>query len=78
MCIARVNIYLPDDLAAEAKAAGFNVSQVAQEALRRELQQQRMGEWVARVQRRAPAGVTHEQVMEALDAVRDEMGTRGA
>ena len=76
--MARVNIYLPDDLAAEAKAAGLNVSQVAQEALRRELQQQRMGEWVARVRKRAPTGVTHEQVMEALYAVRDETGTRSA
>ena len=76
--MARVNIYLPDDLAAEAKAAGLNVSQVAQEALRHEVRQRQIGEWVARVRKRAPTSVKHEQVIEALYAVRDEMGTRGA
>jgi post-segregation antitoxin (ccd killing protein) len=76
--MARVNIYLPDELAAEAKAAGLNVSQVAQEALGNELQRQRAAEWVARVRLRLSTGVTHEQVIDALHAVRDEMGTRGA
>ncbi len=37
MRMARVNIYLPNDLAEEAKAAGLNISGIAQEALRAEL-----------------------------------------
>lgn len=31
--MARVNVYLPDDLAARVKAADLNVSQITQEAL---------------------------------------------
>jgi post-segregation antitoxin (ccd killing protein) len=74
----RVNIYLPDDLAAEAKEAGLNVSQVAQDALRKQLNRRRTAEWVARVQKLPPTGVTHEEVMDALSAVREEMGARNA
>ncbi len=33
MRMARVNVYLPDELAREARAAGLNISRVAQEAL---------------------------------------------
>jgi post-segregation antitoxin (ccd killing protein) len=75
--MARVNIYLPDDLAVEAKEAGLNVSQVAQDALRRELERQQSATWVARVRELPPTGVTHEQVISALHAVREEMGERG-
>lgn len=74
--MARVNVYLPDELAEEARAAGLNVSNITQDALRRELTTRRTSAWVARVSKLAPTGVTHEQVIEALDAVREEMGTR--
>ena len=37
MRMARVNITVPDDLYAQAKAAGLNVSQLAQAAIRAEL-----------------------------------------
>lgn len=74
--MSRVNIYLPDDLAKEAKLTGINVSQVAQEALREELRRHRMGDWVARVSQRRPTAVTHEEVLSALHAVREELGTR--
>ena len=78
MCMPRVNIYLPDDLAAEAREAGVNVSQVAQAALRKQLNKKRSAEWVARVRRLPPTGVTHGQVTGALHAVREEMGARNA
>ena len=42
MRMARVNVYLPDDLAAEVRASGLNVSQVTQEALRAALGPMRM------------------------------------
>ena len=37
-----------------------------------------MRDWVARVGKRPPTDVTHEQVIDALYEVRDEMGTRSA
>ena len=67
-----VNIYLPDDLAAEAREADINVSAVTQSALRQELAQRATNAWVARVRRRKPLNVSHEQVIAALDAGRDE------
>jgi post-segregation antitoxin (ccd killing protein) len=76
VCMSRVNIYLPDDLAAAAKEAGVNLSQIAQEALRNELGRNRTAEWVTRVRKLAPTGVTHDEVMAALNAAREEMGTR--
>ncbi len=76
--MSRVNIYLPDDLAEDAKTAGINVSQVAQEALRAELRRQRMSDWVARVRKLPATGATHDHVIDALHAVREEMGTRDA
>jgi post-segregation antitoxin (ccd killing protein) len=75
--MARVNVYLPDDLAAEVRMARLNVSRVVQEALRRELVARGTSEWVKRVRALPPAGVGHDDVVAALDAVRDEMGRRG-
>lgn len=34
MRMARVNVYLPDGLAAASRAAGLNVSRITQDALR--------------------------------------------
>ena len=72
MCMARVNIYLPDDLAADAKAAGLNVSKVAQHALRAELSGRRTTAWLARVRRLPATSISHDEAMAALDAARDE------
>jgi post-segregation antitoxin (ccd killing protein) len=72
--MARVNVYLPDDLAAEARAAGLNVSNIAQEALRRELGGRRTTEWLKRIRAERPTGISHEEVIAALDAVRAEAG----
>ena len=46
MRMARVNVYLPDDLAAEAKEAGLNVSNLTQKALRSTLAGIRVDEWL--------------------------------
>ena len=73
--MARVNIYLPDDLARRAREAGLNVSGAAQEAIEAELRTRAVNEWLARVGERPPlAGVTHDQVIQAIDEVREEMG----
>ena len=74
--MARVNIYLPDDLADEARSAGLNVSNVAQDALRRELANRATSAWVERVMSLPPLSpaVAHAAVLEAIDATREEMG----
>lgn len=74
MRMARVNVYLPDDLAAEARAAGLNVSRLSQEALRRELARRRTDAWLDHVMTLPPTGVSHDEALAALDAARDELG----
>jgi post-segregation antitoxin (ccd killing protein) len=72
MRMARVNIYLPDELAREAKAAGLNISKITQEALRTALASRRVAAWLDDISRLPPTGVTHEQAMAALDEARRE------
>jgi post-segregation antitoxin (ccd killing protein) len=74
MRMARINVYLPDDLARQARAAGMSVSGVTQAALRRELGARDTAEWLSRLGRLPAVKVTHEQVLSALDAERDEFG----
>ncbi len=76
MRMARINVYLPDDLARQARAAGMSVSNVTQAALRRELRGRNTAEWLSRLGRLPAARVTHEQVLSALDAEREEIGHR--
>jgi post-segregation antitoxin (ccd killing protein) len=72
--MARVNVYLPDELAAEARAAGLNVSNVTQEALRDRLAGRRTTAWLATVRNLPPTGISHNEVIAALDEVRAEAG----
>lgn len=72
--MARVNVYLPDDLAEEARAAGLNVSSITQEALRERLAVRSTTAWLDRLAALPPTDVTHEQVIAALDEVRAESG----
>jgi post-segregation antitoxin (ccd killing protein) len=72
--MARINVYLPDDLARQARAAGMSVSNVTQVALRRELGARNTAEWLSRLGRLPAVKVTHEQVLSAIDAERDDFG----
>jgi post-segregation antitoxin (ccd killing protein) len=72
--MARLNVYVPDELAEEARDAGINVSQVTQEALRRSLAARRTSTWVARVRALPPLDVGHDEALAALDSARDEFG----
>jgi post-segregation antitoxin (ccd killing protein) len=47
--MARVNVYLPDDLAEAARVAELNVSALTQDALRRALAGNRVDLWLRRV-----------------------------
>jgi post-segregation antitoxin (ccd killing protein) len=72
--MARVNVYLPDELANRARAAGVNVSGVAQEAIRGALASIETDVWLKRLQRLPDTELTHEAVISALDEARDEFG----
>lgn len=72
--MARVNVYVPDELAGEARAAGLNVSAITQEALRDRLAGGRTTEWLARTRHGRTAEISHTDVMAALDQLRDEAG----
>ncbi len=72
--MARVNVYLPDDLAARARAAGVNVSGVAQDAIRGALASIEADVWLDRLERSPRTDLAHEAVIAALDEARDEFG----
>lgn len=73
--MARVNVYLPDELAAQAREAGLNLSAVTQEAVRLRLSARSTDAWLATLSPPGPRAVPHERAQEALDAVRDEAPT---
>lgn len=77
MCVVtRLNIYLPDALAAEAREAGLNLSAVTQDAVRRSLAARSTDAWLGTLEPAVPHRVTHDHVLDALDAERDEPPTR--
>lgn len=69
------NVYVPDELADEVRAAGLNVSNVAQRALRRELTRHRAADWLDRVKALPGTAVSHEDAVDAIDAARAELGS---
>ncbi|MGB3186613.1 MAG: type II toxin-antitoxin system CcdA family antitoxin [Ornithinimicrobium sp.] len=75
--MTRLNVYLPTELAAEAKKAGLNLSAVTQEAVRRTLAERSTDAWLATVTNTpSTERVTHNRALAALDAARDEAPTR--
>lgn len=72
MRMARVNVYLPDDLAAAVREANLNVSRITQDALAEALDERQTNRWLDDVARLRPTSVTSEQVRDAVDAARDE------
>lgn len=72
--MARVNVYLPDDLAERARAAGVSISAVTQDALRAALAADDVDRWLDRLDRLPSHDVSHETVIGAIDSARDEFG----
>jgi post-segregation antitoxin (ccd killing protein) len=72
--MARVNVYLPDELAERARAAGLNISGVTQDAIRSALAGSDTDLWLDRLERLPTTDVSHEHVIGALDEARDEFG----
>lgn len=73
MCMARLNVYVPDDLADCARAAGLNVSALTQAAIRAELENSATHSWLDGLEPRC-TDARHEDVLGALDRARDEFG----
>lgn len=72
MRMARVNVYLPDELAARAKAAGLNVSGVTQEAIRAALAARKVDEWLDDVASLPGMDIDEQVIGAALSAAKDE------
>lgn len=77
MRMARVNVYLPDELAAQAKAAGLNVSGLTQEAIRSVLAARRVDDWLDDVASLPPLDIDERAVAAAVSAAKDEFASRG-
>ena len=71
--MARVNIYLPDELANEAKEAGINISGEARIALENALKPHRTNVWLETLKQRPRLGVSHDVALEAVRAVKYEL-----
>jgi post-segregation antitoxin (ccd killing protein) len=74
MRMARVNVYLPDELAREARAAGLNISRVTQQALTSTLEQEETDRWLERLEELPRTAVSHKRVIEAIEEARAELG----
>lgn len=74
--MARLNVYLPDELAEQAKEAGLNLSAVTQDAVRQTLAARTTDSWLSTLQATPAEPVTHDKALDALDAVREEPSTR--
>jgi post-segregation antitoxin (ccd killing protein) len=71
--MARVNVYLPDDLAAEARGAGLNVSALAQDAVREALNAKRTDSWLDGVLELKGPDVDVASVLAATGEARDDI-----
>ena len=73
MCMARLNVYVPDELAAQARARGLNVSALTQAAIVEEFERTTLSAWLDTLPT-VSRSVDHDAVMAALDGARDEFG----
>lgn len=71
--MARLNVYVPDDLAERARARGLNVSALTQAAIRAELDNSATDAWLEGLAVRS-TDARHDDVLDAIDAARDEFG----
>jgi post-segregation antitoxin (ccd killing protein) len=72
MRMARINVYVPDELAQEAKEAGLNVSNLTQESLRKALAATRTNDWLDALSRLRSTGISHDLVSSAVTEEKDE------
>lgn len=73
VCMARLNVYVPDELSERARAADLNISALTQAAITAALDRVAAQDWLADL----PTGsrtVDHTAALQALDDARDEFG----
>jgi post-segregation antitoxin (ccd killing protein) len=73
MRMARINVYLPDDLAASARAAGLNVSGLTQDAVRSALAASATDDWFEAMARLSPLDIDPALVREAVAGAKDDL-----
>jgi len=77
MRMSRISIYVPDELAAEAKEAGLNISALTQDAVRTALGAVLIDRWLDELEDVKPTEVTHEDVLAALAGAKDDLEGSG-
>ncbi len=73
MRMARVNVYLPDELAAQAKRARLNVSAITQEAIRSTLAASATDAWLTGLGELDRTTVDHETAARAVADTKDAL-----
>ena len=74
--MARLNVYLPDELAERARTANLNISALTQAAIAAELRRRDTNAWLGTLpDHNRP--ISHDEAMAALHAARDELGATG-
>lgn len=73
--MARVNVYLPDEIAQQAKELKLNISALTQRAIKSEIGAMATNEWLESLRGSTSRTVSHERVMEVLREVREEAPT---
>jgi post-segregation antitoxin (ccd killing protein) len=71
--MARLNVYVPDEMAERARARGLNISALTQATIRAELENSATDAWLAGLEAR-DTNARHEDALAAIDAARDELG----
>jgi post-segregation antitoxin (ccd killing protein) len=71
--MARVNVYLPDELAARARQKGLNVSALTRSALEAELAGDAASGWLTHAAALPSLDVEHDEAIAALDVAREEL-----
>jgi post-segregation antitoxin (ccd killing protein) len=73
VCMARLNVYVPDELAEQARSRGLNVSALTQAAIVEELERTSLSAWLDSLPS-ISRSVNHDAVLAAVDDARDEFG----
>lgn len=72
--MSRLNVWVPDELASEAREAGLNISALTRAAIESELAGRATDAWLDSLPGPRGDGPSDEVVLRALDEAREEFG----
>lgn len=75
VCMSRLNVWVPDELADEARTAGLNISALTRAAIESELAGRATDAWLASLPESRGDGPADADVVAALDDARAEYGS---